>query len=71
MFLTVLKVIFRFGGSSQFLAFLGCCYIVFGWFLEVSEALAVAVIRAGTSQKPDSKNGKKLLQEVTRFIKLL
>jgi hypothetical protein len=44
---------------------------VVGWFVEVSEALVVAIIRAGTKQKPETKNGKKLVQEVSNFIKLL
>jgi hypothetical protein len=44
---------------------------VFGWFLETSEALAVAISRAGTKQKPDTKNGKKLVQEVSSFINKL
>jgi hypothetical protein len=42
-----------------------------GWFLEASEALAVTIIRAGTKQKPDTMNRKKLVQEVFSFSKLL
>jgi hypothetical protein len=42
-----------------------------GWFIEASEVLAVAFIRAGTKQKLDTKNRKKLVQEVFSFSKLL
>jgi hypothetical protein len=42
-----------------------------GWFLEAPETLAVAIIGAGTKQKPNTKNGKKLVQVVSGFSKLL
>jgi hypothetical protein len=42
-----------------------------GWFLEASETLAVAIVRAGTKRKPNTKNGKKLVQVVSDFSKLL
>jgi len=41
------------------------------WFLEASQTLAVAIIGAGTKRKPDTKNGKKLVQVVSSFSKLL
>jgi len=42
-----------------------------GWFLEASETLAVAIIEADTKRNPDTKNGKKLVQVVSSFSKLL